>query len=341
MIRKIILFLVLLPYSLFCQIQTSSYNSLNLISSARSLSLGGDVISIMDNDVSLASNAPSLLNPSMHNQLAFNFVDYVSDINLVSVHFSKQILNNVMVFTGIEAINYGEFVSTDETGNILSNFSANEQIVTIGTSRYLGRNFSIGSNFRLLNSNLEAYNSVSISSNISATYFVREKEFGITCLVKNIGRPLKGYTSSQETLPFQVQRGISKSLDHLPFRYSILLHHLNIYDISNDFSPNTTYDPITNSLVVKEETIAKKLLRHVIIGGELYPFRRDIYLRGGFNFQRQEDLKLSSSFSMTGFSWGFGFSLRKLRIDYSRSALHSSSMVNSFSVTTNLSNFGF
>jgi len=82
------------------------------------------------------------------------------------------------------------------------------------------------------------------------------------------------------------------------------------------------------------------MLRHVIIGGELNPFRKSFYLRGGFNFQRREDLKLSSAFTMSGFSFGLGFSVKKVQINYSRSAFHTSSSLNSFSIITNLSNFG-
>ena len=92
--------------------------------------------------------------------------------------------------------------------------------------------------------------------------------------------------------------------------------------------------------VMVEETVAKKMLRHVILGGELNPFRKSLYLRAGFNFQRREDLRLSSSFSMSGFAWGLGFSVKKVQINYSRSAYHSASMINSFSVVTNLSTFG-
>ena len=43
---------------------------------------------------------------------------------------------------------------------------------------------------------------------------------------------------------------------------------------------------------------------------------------------------------MSGFSWGLGFSIKKVKINYSRSSFHSSSMLNSFSIITNFSKFG-
>ena len=340
MIRKFIIISVFLPNILFAQIQNSSYNSLNLNNSSRVLSMGGDVISIVDNDVSLAFQAPSLLNKEMNRQMSFNFVDYVSDINFISFHYAQKIFNNLMIFSGLDAINYGEFIGSDATGNSTSVFTANQQIFTLGTAKQLSDKFTIGTNIKLLNSQLESYHSLSLSSNVSTTYFNKENNLAATLLFKNMGKPIKSYTSTSENLPFEIQLGLSKSLQHLPFRYSLVLHHLNVYDISNDYNLNTIYDLTTNTIIIKKETVAKKMLRHVILGGELNPFRKSLYLRAGFNFQRREDLKLSSSFSMSGFSWGMGFSVKKIQINYSRSALHSSSVLNSFSLITNLSNFG-
>lgn len=339
MIRKFIIISVFLPNILFAQIQNSSYNSLNLNNSSRVLSMGGDVISIVDNDVSLAFQAPSLLNKEMNRQMSFNFVDYVSDINFISFHYAQKISNNLMIFSGLDAINYGEFIGSDATGNSTSLFTANQQIFTLGTAKQISDKFTLGTNIKLLNSQFESYHSLSLSSNVSTTYFNKENNLAATILFKNMGKPIKSYTSNSENLPFEIQLGLSKSLQHLPFRYSLVLHHLNVYDISNDYNLNTIYDLTTNTIIIKKETVAKKMLRHVILGGELNPFRKSLYLRAGFNFQRREDLKLSSSFSMSGFSWGMGFSFKKIQINYSRSALHSSSVLNSFSLITNLSNF--
>ena len=340
MIRKFIIISIFLPNILFAQIQNSSYNSLNLNNSSRVLSMGGDVISIVGNDVSLAFQAPSLLNKEMNRQMSFNFVDYVSDINFISFHYAQKISNNLMIFSGLDAINYGEFIGSDATGNSTSLFTANQQIFTLGTAKQISDKFTVGTNIKLLNSQLESYHSLSLSSNVSTTYFNKENNLAATLLFKNMGKPIKSYTSNSENLPFEIQLGLSKSLQHLPFRYSLVLHHLNVYDISNDYNLNTIYDLTSNTIIIKKETVAKKMLRHVILGGELNPFRKSLYLRAGFNFQRREDLKLSSSFSMSGFSWGMGFSVRKIQINYSRSALHSSSVLNSFSLITNLSNFG-
>ena len=97
----------------------------------------------------------------------------------------------------------------------------------------------------------------------------------------------------------------------------------------------------TGELEIKEESIAKTFLRHITIGGELNPFRKSLFIRTGFNFQRRFDLTTTSRPAMVGFSWGIGFRLSKYYFDYSRSSYHLTAAPNNFSIATNLSNFGF
>ena len=96
----------------------------------------------------------------------------------------------------------------------------------------------------------------------------------------------------------------------------------------------------TGELEIKEESIAKTALRHLIIGGELNPFRKSLFLRGGFNFQRRLDMSLSTYPSLVGFSWGIGLKVSKFRLDYSRASYHLSGAPNYFSIAANLSTFG-
>ena len=84
--KHLILFCIAVPNILFSQLQNTSYNALNLHSSSVIMSMGGDLNSIVNNDVSLALITPSLLNESMDKQISFNFVDYVTDINLSLIH---------------------------------------------------------------------------------------------------------------------------------------------------------------------------------------------------------------------------------------------------------------
>ena len=197
-------------------------------------------------------------------------------------------------------------------------------------------------NFNLLNSNYDTYNSFALSSNISSTYFNLEKKFTATLLIKNLGRALNSYSSNSasERLPYEVQFGVSKELRYLPFRYHLTYNKINKFDIKSPYKLTTQTNIETGKLEIKKESIAKTALRHIIIGGELNPFRKSLFIRGGFNFQRRFDLTIINRPLMVGFSWGIGFRFYKYYFDYSRSSYHLSGTPNNFSIATNLSTFG-
>ena len=318
----------------------STFSILDFSTSARTIAMGGELMAVYDNDVNLVSSNPALLNVKMNRQISFSFVDYFSDINAVSVNYATNSKKLGMIFFGAKALNYGSFTKTDETGVELGEFTANEQIITAGISRILNEKFTIGMNLNFINSKLEQYSSFALGSNLGLTYYKDEKKLCISVLAKDFGRQLKSYTNTKEKLPFQLKMGLSKELAHLPFRFSIVAHHLNKFDISNHYLEPTTTDPISGDKVENEDSFGKKVLRHFIIGGELNPFKKSLFIRGGFNFQRRQDMMLSTQPEMVGFSWGLGFRISKFHLDYSRATYHLAGSTNIFNFSTNLSSFG-
>jgi len=330
-----------MPLSILAQVGgINTFSFVDVALSPRTEAMGGSAIAIMDNDVSLVQSTPSLLNLAMDNELAFLFTDYFSDVNVLGFSYAKQ-LKEIGVFSAsLKAINYGDFEHNDEAGNNVGSFSSHDQVITLGFGKPLNEKITLGINVNLLNSQLETYTSFAIASNVSASYYHAEKQFTSTLLFKNIGRQLISYTDEKESLPFDMQFGLSKELKYLPFRYSLTFHHLNQFDIKSSYKLTSQTNIETGELEIKEESIAKTALRHLIIGGELNPFRKSLFLRGGFNFQRRFDMNLSTYPSLVGFSWGIGFKVSKFRLDYSRASYHLSGTPNNFSIAANLSTFG-
>lgn len=318
----------------------STFAILDFSTSARTIAMGGELMAVYDNDVNLVSSNPALLNVKMNRQISFSFVDYFSDINAVSVNYATNSKKLGMIFFGAKALNYGSFPKTDETGVEVGEFTANEQIITAGISKILNERFTIGIDLNVINSRLEQYSSFALGSNLGLTYYHDEKDLCISLLAKDFGRQLEYYTKTKEKLPFQLKMGISKKLVHLPFRFSIVAHHLNKFDISNHYLEPTTTDPVSGDKVENKDSFGKKVLRHFIIGGELNPFKKSLFIRGGFNFQRRQDMMLVTRPAMVGFSWGLGFRVSKFHFNYSRATYHLASSTNIFNFSTNLSSFG-
>ena len=337
---KCFLFLFFTFFNSFSQNGNTSYQFLNFETSPRSVAMGGDLISIYDNDLLISQKVPSILSSEMNDDLSFSFVDYFADINVVSFSYAKNLKDIGCLSLGIISADYGEFLSTTEIGEQNSIFSASDQIINFGFGRSISDRINIGFNINYFNSSYESYQSSAITSNISSTYHNSENGLHSTLLFKNIGRPVTAYTSENEKIPFEIQLGLSKKLDHLPFRYSIVYNNLNKFDISNEYSLNSFTNNSSGEIEFSDESFAKTFLRHLIISGELNLFKENLFVRGGFNFQRRFNNTLDSYAGLVGFSFGLGMKVSKFKINYSRSSYHLSGQINSFSLNTNLSTFG-
>ena len=87
---KYLLIALFFPLSIIAQNGGKSvFSFVNVEHSPRVEALGGSAIAVFDNDVSLSQTTPSLLNPLMHNELAFTFGDYFSDISLFSFSYAR------------------------------------------------------------------------------------------------------------------------------------------------------------------------------------------------------------------------------------------------------------
>ena len=160
------LIIIIIPVTVLSQNGNSSFEFVNTDFSSRSIAMGGNLISVYDNDISLAQTVPSILNISMNNKISFNFIDYFSDIKMVSFDYSKSIDKFGCVSLGFSSINYGDFLRTNEIGEQGSTFSASDQIFSLGIGRLLMQNLSFGINLKFLNSNYDSYSSYALTSNV-------------------------------------------------------------------------------------------------------------------------------------------------------------------------------
>lgn len=322
---------------------SSTYRFLNLPNSPRVAAMGGNFVAIADNDLSIGLNNPSLINSEMHNAVSLNFVDYFSDINYGFASYSRTYDKIGSFAASMQYINYGRFTYTDETGILpedTGEFSAGEFALVMGWGRRLDSLFSIGANLKTIYSAFETYNSVGLGVDVSGTYHARSG-FTASLIARNIGRQLTTYTSGNtEALPFEIQLGISKRLQHLPFRYSVLLTNLQKWDLTYFDPAEDIVDPFTGEVKTKSKAgeFADKAMRHVVIGGEFIP-TKNFSFRLGYNYQRRQEMKIESKRSTVGFSWGFGLKVSKFNFSYARSAYHLAGSPNFLSIAFNLSDF--
>ncbi len=330
---------LLLTSTIYAQIGgTGAYKFLALPASPRIAAMGGNFLTASDNDINLALSNPSLITPLLHNQLALNFVDYYSDINYGFVSYGRS-FNKFGSFVGsVQYIDYGRFTYADEFGESAGNFKAGETALIIGWGRNLDSMFSIGANLKTIFSALETYNSFGLAVDVAGSYHTLDG-FAASLIAKNIGRQLTTYTpGNPEPLPFELQFGISKKLQHMPFRYSILITNIQKWDLSYNDPSKIKIDPFTGNPIKQDQFshLLDKAMRHVVVGGEFTP-TKNLSIRFGYNYRLRQEMKVDSRASTVGLSWGIGIRLSNFQFNYARRAYHLEGSPNFVSVSTNLS----
>ena len=332
--------LLFLSSQMFGQIGgLKTFQFLNLTPSARVTALGGNLISVYDNDLSLVNQNPALLNPEMHKQLSFNHDIYFADISHGYVGYATEWDKfDANWAGGIQYIQYGSFDMTDEAGNILGTFKAGEYAFNVAASRQI-ENYSIGANVKLIYSDLGEFNAIGTAIDLGATLIDTSNLFAASLVIKNIGFMINQYSeTSRDELPFEIQLGFSKRLRHLPFRFSIVAHNLQKFDIRFDdpalSQSNNIFDIDTLDSGSKSFT-GDKILRHFIFGGELL-LSENFNVRFGYNHLRRKELMLTNGGGAAGFSVGFGVRVKKFHLSYGKAWYHYAGSTNHFGLTTKL-----
>lgn len=342
--KKKILIILWLFSSLFVFAQKGGRNTyafLGLGAPARVAALGGDFVSIADNDVAVAFSNASLITPEISNQLILNYISYFSGINYGYTAYARDFEKIGSFLGGIQFAQYGTFEETDEVGNVIGSFSASDYSIQLGWGRTIDSIFRIGAQFKTILSFMGAYNSVGIAVDVSASYVHPEKRFSATLWLNNMGTQVKAYANEGlERLPFEIAAGFSQKFKHAPFRFNLQLRDLERWDLSYD-DPANNLNPLNPEEGAKDnkfEEFADNAMRHVVMGMEFLPFKA-LSLQMGYNYGRRQEMKTVSRTAMVGFSWGVGLHFSKFDIGYARSTYHLYGSPNFITLTLNLNEF--
>jgi len=340
---NVLFVLICFVFSLRVQSQTRgnyTYQFLNISNSPRVTALGSNFVSVNDNDINLVLGNPSLINKNIHNFLGLSFIDYYSDIKAGYSTYSRTFKKYGSFAATLQFINYGKFIETDATGETYGEFTAGEYALNLGWGRALDSSFSIGANLKFIYSNLQDYNSFGIATDIAGNYYSSKHNLSASIILKNIGGQITSYQKgNRENIPFEIQFGLSKKLEHTPIRLHFLANNLQKWDLTNE-TDNYSYMNNTIDTLKRNgfEKFLDKGMRHLVFGVEFIP-SKNINLSIAYNYRRRKELKVDSKPGFTGFSWGIGVKIYKFRIDYARTIYHLAGAPNNISIATNMGQF--
>ena len=336
MIRlKVLIILILTGSSCFSQQSVTSYSILNNNCTSRNSSLGGYPIGVFDSkDASIAIFLPSNLLPSHDKQLVVNYNNHFADSDFGMVNYNFKVKEIGVFSASLFYNNYGDFEYYTPSGSSLGNsFTASDWIFQLGHSKKLNDNIQIGVNLKFLGSVFEQYKSFAIGSDISLTYFEEKKQLGGYLLLSNFGTSIKSFqeSNSKNKLPFNSVLGINTKLKHAPIRFHFSYHHLNRWS----FSSNTQ---TTTQSTIQINQLFSDFFNHVIIGTE-FLFSNNFNVRFGYDFLSRNNLQPESRPGTTGISWGVGFKVKSLKINYSNSKYHFAGTSNNITIIKQLKYF--
>ncbi|MDC0380566.1 type IX secretion system protein PorQ [Flavobacteriaceae bacterium] len=303
--------------SVFAQLGgNATYQFLNLMSSPRQAALGGKVITNVDYDVTQALYNPATINIEMDNQLALNYANHLGDIRYGTAAYAYTVDRRTQTFhAGVTYINYGNFEGYDENGNSTGDFTGNEAALSIGYALQIGfSDFYAGANIKLISSKLEQYSSFGAALDFGVIYINEYLDFNAALVVRNIGTQLTTYAGLNEPLPFEIDFGMSQTLENVPIRWHLTFENLQQWPIATANPARATTD-LNGNQTQEVVGFLSQLIRHTLLGVELFP-KKGFNLRLGYSFRRAEELRIIEQRNFSGLSFGIGLKFNKLRFSY-------------------------
>lgn len=311
--KKVIFSIILTLLATITKAQESQteYNFLRLPMSAHAAALGGDNISLIEDDEALIWNNPALLASVNDKTLNLNYMSYISGINIASAAFNKIVREKASWAVSAQYVDYGKMKETNEDNVLLGDFSAKDIAIAGYFSYMLSEHVVGGISAKFITSYIGNYNSMAIGVDLGLNYYDPDTEWSVSLVAKNLGGQLKSYEEKYEKMPLDLQVGATKRFEHTPFRISATLVNLNHWDDG-----------------FKE---------HLNIGADLL-LTNEIWIGGGYNFKRAQEMKIkindeNESSHGAGWSFGGGINLERFHLNLAYGKYH----VSSNSLIANLS----
>ena len=284
----------------------TEYNFLRLPVSARAAALGGDNITVIEDDEALIFHNPALLASVNDKTINLNYMNYMSGANMASASFNRIVREHASWAVSAQYVDYGKIKEVDENNVQTGEFSAKDLSLAGYFSYMLTNRLTGGISARLITSYLGDYNSIGFGVDLGLNYYDADREWSLGVVLKNLGGQLKAYHDSFERMPFDIQMGVTKRFTGTPFRLHATLVDLNHLDY--------------------------KFLNHFVVGADVL-LTESFWIGGGYNFRRADEMKITSanggSSHGAGLSFGAGLNLErfKLNLAYGKYHVSSSSLV--------------
>lgn len=279
--------------------------------SSHASALGGDNVSVVEDDATMAMHNPALLQFVSDKTVSLGYMNYMSGVGQYSASFTSIATEKATWAVAAQYVNYGKMKQTNASGDILGDMSASDLALQGILSYNLADNLYGGVTAKFLYSNIADYHSTAACVDLGLTYYDDAKEFSASLVAKNLGGQLSAYDDEYEKMPADLQLGITKRLIGSPLRLSLTATDLTRWNYS--------------------------FWRHLTVGADLL-LTSQIYVAAGYNFRRAKEMSIMGTDTFgdeeesthgAGLSFGAGLQLErfKLAVSYGKYHVSSSSLM--------------
>lgn len=284
------------------------FNFLRIPVSAHGAALGGENITLVEDDPSLAQSNPALLSSVTHRTAQFGYMNYMSGTSMFTANYTHVLNDKATVGGAVQYLNYGSMDEMDYNGQQLGTFTPSDLAIEGIMSYMLAENLVGGIGAKFIYSKIGNYSSTAAAIDLGLNYYDPDLDFSAGITVKNLGGQLSAYDDEFEDLPIDVQVGVSQRIHNTPFRVHATFCDLNHWDYA--------------------------FFRHLNLGADIIILPQ-FYVAVGYNIKRAHDMKIladdpdEDSSHGAGLTVGGGLQLNRfaLNIAYGKYHVASSSLM--------------
>ena len=277
----------------------TAYNFLRLPVSAHVAALGGNNITITDDDPTMIFHNPAMLGGVSDKSLNLNYMTYMEGTMVGSASFVRAWGDRGTWGVSASYMDYGSMRQTTADNIQTGEFSAKDIMLGGSVAYSLSTLFTGGITAKIISSSIAGYNSMAVAVDLGINYFDEAQGLSLSAVARNLGGQIDAYDEDFEKIPFDLQVGISKKMAMAPLRFSTTLNNLHDWDDS--------------------------FIHHLAIGADIF-LSDNIYIAGGYNFRRNKEMRISDSEGESshgaGLSFGGGVQLERFKLNVAYAKYH-------------------
>lgn len=287
----------------------SVFNFLRLPTSSHAMALGGNNVTLPDDDASLLLQNPALMSNVSARTINLSFLSYMKGSKAGSASWVMSHGERGSWGVGAQFVGYGTMKETTVEGLETGEFSALDMVLTGGYSYTLTEHLAGGATGKFIYSKLGEFTSVALAVDLGLNYYDEDKDLSLSLVAANLGGQVKRFGDHHEHLPLDLRAGVTKRLGGAPLQFSITMVDLTRWASADYYSSTGSVG------------FGRKLTNHFIVGVDILP--SDLfYVSAGYNFRRAYEMKAAGSSHGAGLCFGAGLSLKKFKLGLSYAKYH-------------------